>query len=165
MNLPCNPLWKSWGINMNSVIYKYTLKHGEQLNIPIGWSPIRIGRVPGDDNLYMWAIHPTTPHDMKSEKNIATTLEVRRIELGIMEKQELQLPKKSTILHIEDIDGKFYLWYIYTPGIIEKTPRKIEMYKTGMPIEGDRIFLNYIGFCRLFIMQELGLYVFERVTK
>jgi hypothetical protein len=43
-------------------------------------------------------------------------------------------------------------------------PRYLECYKTGQPIETPTQFLSYLGACKLFIMQELCLYVFENVS-
>lgn len=89
-----------------------------------------------------------------------------KYEMSIKEKQELELPVGAKIIRVDDVDGKFFLWAIVEPPIeneeIETETRFLEFYKTGQPIEDDAN-LVYLGFCKLFIMQELGLYVFERV--
>lgn len=90
-----------------------------------------------------------------------------KYELSIKEKQVLKLPLDSKIIRVDDVDGKFYLWAIVnTPTEegeeIETEDRLIEFYKTGQPIENSESLL-YLGFCKLYIMQELGLYVFERI--
>ena len=89
-----------------------------------------------------------------------------KYELSIKEKQELELPVGAKIIRVDDVDGKFFLWAIVEPPKEdeenETEVRYLEFYKTGQPIEGDSN-LQYLGFCKLFIMQELGLYVFERV--
>ncbi len=87
---------------------------------------------------------------------------IHKYELGIKEKQEIDLPVGALIIRVDDIEGKFYLWAIVNiDEDLETEPRLIEFYKTGQPIE-DHNGLTYLGFCKLFIMQELGLYVFER---
>lgn len=91
-----------------------------------------------------------------------------KYELAIKEKQQIQLPVDSQIIRVDDVDGKFYLWAIveapeYENQEIETETRFLEYYKTGQPIE-DPQGLHYLGFCKLFIMQELGLYVFERLN-
>lgn len=89
-----------------------------------------------------------------------------KYEMSIKEKQELELPIGAKIIRVDDVDGKFFLWAIVNAPIedeeIETETRFLEFYKTGQPIENDTN-LVYLGFCKLFIMQELGLYVFERI--
>lgn len=94
---------------------------------------------------------------------------IYKYELSIKEKQELKLPIGSKIIRVDDVEGKFFLWAIVTQpenedSSIETESRFLEFYKTGQPIEDDTN-LVYLGFCKLFIMQELGLYVFENVAR
>lgn len=88
-----------------------------------------------------------------------------KYELPVKEKVQLSLPAGAKIIRCEDVDGKFWLWAIvYT---IEDHPQEIryfECYKTGQPIETDLEDLVHIGNCKLFIMQELCLYVFENIN-
>jgi len=87
-----------------------------------------------------------------------------KYELSVKEKQVISLPKDAIILRVDDVDGKFYLWAIVETGEdIEFEERHLEFYKTGQPIETKISDLQYLGFCKLFIMQELGLYVFEKI--
>lgn len=91
-----------------------------------------------------------------------------KFELSIQEKQEIVLPVGAVIIRVDDIEGKFFLWAVVdVPLEGEPAPqvqtRFLEFYKTGQPIE-DASSLYYLGFCKLFIMQELGLYVFERLA-
>ena len=89
--------------------------------------------------------------------------------MSIKEKQEIELPINAQIIRVNDVDGKFFLWAIVKPQKEneeqETEVRFFEFYKTGQPIETPIENLNYIGFCKLFIMQELGLYVFENIAK
>lgn len=89
--------------------------------------------------------------------------------MSIKEKQEIELPVDAEIIRVDDVDGKFFLWAIVEPPKEDEEPetelRFIEFYKTGQPIETPTENLKYIGFCKLFIMQELGLYVFENTAK
>ena len=92
---------------------------------------------------------------------------ILKYELSIKEKQEIQLPFGSEIIRVDDIEGKFFLWAVVIQKEDEEDEpetRYLEFYKTGQPIE-DYNNLNYLGFCKLFIMQELGLYVFERMVQ
>lgn len=79
-------------------------------------------------------------------------------------KHELELPKDAKIIRVEDVDGLFYLWAIVETDINEKEIRYLEFYKTGQPIETPLENLNFLGTCKLFIMQELCLYVFENIS-
>ena len=93
-----------------------------------------------------------------------------KYELSIKEKQEIELPINAKIIRVDDVDGKFFLWAIVEVSDedteeIDTEIRYIEFYKTGQPIKTPIENLNYIGFCKLFIMQELGLYVFENIKK
>lgn len=84
--------------------------------------------------------------------------------MAVQEKIELQLPIGAQIIRVSDIDGLFFLWAIVDPEQMEIETRYIEFYKTGQPIENPD-GLIYLGLCCLFIMQELGLYTFERTLK
>lgn len=88
---------------------------------------------------------------------------IYKYELSILESQTIQLPLGAEILRVDDVEGKFYLWAIVDQEQGEVEPRHLEFFKTGQPIV-VREGLKYLGFCKLFIMQELGLYVFERVS-
>jgi len=79
------------------------------------------------------------------------------------EKYELLLPKHAQILRVEDVDGLFFLWAIVNTEEEVKEMRFLEFYKTGQPIETPLENLIYLGTCKLFIMQELCLYVFENL--
>lgn len=84
----------------------------------------------------------------------------------MQEKYEIELPKDAQIIRVEDVDGLFFLWAIVeTDEDCEKELRFLEFYKTGQPIETPINHLNFLGTCKLFIMQELCLYVFENLNK
>lgn len=84
-----------------------------------------------------------------------------KYELPIKEKIEIQLPKGCKIIRCEDVDGKFFLWAIVDPDATDHESRFFECYKTGQEINTDLDHLIHIGNCKLFIMQELCLYIFE----
>lgn len=80
--------------------------------------------------------------------------------LPVQEKIQIDLPKGARIIRVEDVDGLFFLWAIVDPEA-ELEPRYIECYKTGQPMIEPVEGLVYLGCCKLFIMQELCLYMFE----
>jgi hypothetical protein len=89
--------------------------------------------------------------------------------LPVKEKYTLLLPKDARIIRVDDVEGLFYLWAIVDSSddgyYHEMEERFLEFYKTGQPIETPLEDLNYIGFCKIFIMQELCLYVLENISK
>ena len=87
-----------------------------------------------------------------------------KYELPIKEKFSIGLPAEALIIRCEDVDGKFFLWAIVDPDIPEIEERYFECYKTGQPIDTPINHLKHIGNCKLFIMQELCLYVFENIN-
>lgn len=88
---------------------------------------------------------------------------IYKYPLPVQEKYELELPKGSQIIRVEDVDGLFFLWAIVNTEQEEVEVRKLEFYKTGQPIESSLTYLRFLGTCKLFIMQELCLYVFENI--
>lgn len=86
-----------------------------------------------------------------------------KYQLGITAQQIMDLPINSEILRVDTVDGMIYLWAKVNPESIN-TERVIEMYKTGQEIENDHE-LSYLGFASVKVGQELGLYIFERITK
>lgn len=80
------------------------------------------------------------------------------------EKYELFLPKDAQIIRVEDVDGLFFLWAIVnSEEDYPQEKRFLEFYKTGQPINTPLQELQYLGTCKLFIMQELCLYIFENI--
>lgn len=87
-----------------------------------------------------------------------------KYSLPVQEKFVLELPATAQIIRVDDVEGKFWLWAIVeTDPEHPKEQRFIECYKTGQPIETPLPELIYLGCCKLFIMQELCLYMFENV--
>ena len=89
---------------------------------------------------------------------------IYKYSLPVQEKFELSLPAGAQILRVEDVDGLFWCWAIVDTEASHEV-RYIECYKTGQPIETPTEDLIYLGCCKLFIMQELCLYMFENISK
>ena len=87
---------------------------------------------------------------------------IYKYSIPTKEKYTIELPKDAKIIRVEDVDGLFFLWAIVNTDEEHSTEKRcLEFYKTGQPIETPLERLNYLGTCKLFIMQELCLYVFE----
>jgi hypothetical protein len=87
---------------------------------------------------------------------------IYKYSLPVQEKYRLELPKGYNILRVQDVDGLFFLWAVVDTDTTEFVNCELEFYKTGQPIENPN-GLKFLGACKLFIMQELCLYVFERL--
>lgn len=87
---------------------------------------------------------------------------IYKYPLPVQEKYAIELPKDAQIIRVEDVEGLFFLWAIVDTEA-EKELRYLEFYKTGQPIETPLENLVMLGTCKLFIMQELCLYVFENI--
>lgn len=85
-----------------------------------------------------------------------------KYSLPVQEKYVIELPKDAVIIRVDDVEGLFFLWAIVnTDEDVEMEKRFLEFYKTGQEILTPLNNLSYLGSCKLFIMQELCLYVFE----
>ena len=85
-----------------------------------------------------------------------------KYQIPVQEKFTLNLPDGANIIRVEDVDGMFFMWAMVDTEK-EPTKRYFECYKPGMPIVTEPSKLKFLGTCKLFIMQELCLYVFEVV--
>lgn len=91
---------------------------------------------------------------------------IYKYALPVRETFELELPKNAQIIRVEDVDGLFFLWAIVNcEDSCEKETRFFECYKTGQVINTPLENLKLLGTCKLFIMQELCLYVFEVIKQ
>lgn len=93
-----------------------------------------------------------------------------KYSLPVQEKYVLELPIGAKILRVDDVEGLFYLWAIVDVVaddeniVIKYENRYLEFYKTGQTITSQFEDLVFLGTCKLFIMQELCLYVFENIN-
>jgi hypothetical protein len=88
---------------------------------------------------------------------------IYKYPIPVKEKYVIDLPANANIIRVDDVEGLFYLWAIVDPEA-PLVPRYLELYKTGQPITTPMRSLFYLGFFKLFIMQELCLYVFENLN-
>ena len=83
-----------------------------------------------------------------------------KYQMPILEKFSMKLPVGAEIVRIEDQEGMFWLWAVIdTHADLEE--RNFIAVKTGgrFPVGNYK----YIGFCKIFVQMELGLYIFEEV--
>lgn len=87
---------------------------------------------------------------------------ILKFSLPLKESVSLSLPKNSKIIRVDCIDGLPFLWAICN---IENEYENIhlEMYKTGQEFKSNSNNLQYLGNCKLFIGQELCIYIFKKI--
>lgn len=82
-----------------------------------------------------------------------------KYQMPVQEEFSMKLPAKAEIIRVADIDGMFWMWAVVdTDAALEE--RHFKAFKTGAPMPADRD-LRFLGFCRIFVQMELGLYIFE----
>lgn len=93
-------------------------------------------------------------------------LTIHKYQLPIQETYTLELPEGYEIIRVDAIEGLCWLWAVVET--TEDHPKQkcyLEMYKTGQPFKtDDKDSIFFLGSCKIFIGQELCLYVFENTN-
>ena len=89
----------------------------------------------------------------------ATGRVIFKYQMPVLEQFTMQLPVGAQIIRMEDQGGMFWLWAVVRTDVPDET-RRFRAFKCGGKIPDD-LNLEYIGFCAVFVQQELGLYIFE----
>lgn len=83
-----------------------------------------------------------------------------KYQIPVLESFEMKLPKGSEIIRVADQGGMFWMWAVVRTDVADETRRFVAV-KTGANVPDG--LLKYIGFCAIFVQQELGLYIFEDI--
>lgn len=88
-----------------------------------------------------------------------------KYQMPVLESFEMKLPIGARIIRIEDQGGMFWMWALVNTEVQDET-RKFYSFKCGgkIPEHLDMDKLVYVGFCKIFVQQELGLYIFEDIS-
>jgi len=90
---------------------------------------------------------------------------IYKYPIPVKETFTLDLPRDAEIIRVDDVDGHFWLWAIVdTDPNAQMVTRYFENYKTGQEFKTNPRNLKYLGMVKMFIMQELALYVFENIS-
>ena len=81
-----------------------------------------------------------------------------KYQMPVLERFEMKLPEGAEIIRVADQGGMFWLWAVVNTNVPDETRRFVAV-KTGANVPDG--ILTYIGFCAIFVQQELGLYIFE----
>jgi hypothetical protein len=84
-----------------------------------------------------------------------------KYQMPVLEQFTMKLPKGAQIIRVDDQGGMFWLWALVDTNA-ELETRRFRAIKCGAKAP-DGVALKYIGFCKIFIQQELGLYIFEEM--
>lgn len=88
-------------------------------------------------------------------------LTIFKYQMPVLERFKMQLPKGANIIRMDDQDGMFWLWAVVDTNA-ELEWRNFCAIKTGAPVPAG-LKLQYLGFCKIFVQMELGLYIFEEI--
>lgn len=86
---------------------------------------------------------------------------IYKYQMPVLESFTMKLPEGAEILRVADQGGMFWLWAKVRTDVPDEV-RHFHSFKCGGKIP-DKLSdkLVYIGFCAVFVQQELGLYIFE----
>lgn len=93
----------------------------------------------------------------------ATGRVIFKYQMPVLEQFTMQLPAGAEIIRMQDQGGMFWLWALVRTDVPDET-RYFRAYKCGGKIPDD-LELRYVGFCAVFVQQELGLYIFEEAAR
>lgn len=82
-----------------------------------------------------------------------------KYQMPILESFTMKLPKGAEIIRVADQNGMFWLWAVVDTRVPDED-RHFVAVKCGANVP-ENLDLKYIGFCAIFVQQELGLYIFE----
>lgn len=91
----------------------------------------------------------------------ATGRVIFKYQMPVLEKFTMKLPVGAEIIRMKDEGGMFWLWAIVRTDVPDEE-RTFWAFKCGGKIPDD-LNIKYVGFCAVFVQQELGLYIFEEV--
>lgn len=84
-----------------------------------------------------------------------------KYQMPVLEKFTMKLPQGAQIIRVADQGGLFWLWAIVDTTVPDEDRHFVSV-KCGANVPQDYPLI-YIGFCAIFVQQELGLYIFEEV--
>jgi len=88
----------------------------------------------------------------------ATGRVIFKYQMPVLERFTMRLPRGAEIIRMADQGGMFWLWAVVDTGVPDED-RNFVAVKCGANVPDGN--LRYIGFCAIFVQQELGLYIFE----
>lgn len=87
---------------------------------------------------------------------------IYKYQMPVLERFEMTLPEGAKIIRMADEGGMFWLWAEIRTDVPDEQ-RTFWAFKCGGQMPDD-VPLKYIGFCAVFVQQELGLYIYEEIS-
>lgn len=84
-----------------------------------------------------------------------------KYQMPVLEQFTMRLPLGAEIIRMDNQDGMFWLWAVVDTRKPDEV-RKFHTVKCGGNVPENKN-LVYRGFCKIFVQQELGLYIFEDI--
>lgn len=81
-----------------------------------------------------------------------------KYQMPVLEKFTMKLPEGAQIIRVADQGGMFWLWAVVDTNVPDEERHFVAVKCGGNVPDGN---LTYIGFCAIFVQQELGLYIFQ----
>ncbi len=85
-----------------------------------------------------------------------------KYQMPVLEQFTMKLPAGAEIIRVADEKGMFWLWAVVRTDVPDED-RTFWAFKCGGKIP-DALSLKYVGYCAVFVQQELGLYLFEEIS-
>lgn len=84
-----------------------------------------------------------------------------KYQMPVLESFTMRLPAGAEIIRVADQGGMFWMWAVVNTDDPDEV-RHFRSFKCGGKIP-DGLNLRYVGFCTVFVQQELALYIFEEI--
>ena len=90
-------------------------------------------------------------------------VQVLKYQMPVLEYFTLELPEGAEVLRVDDQDGLLWLWALVDTRQPASLRHFVALKTGGQPPEVFHRSLGrrYLGFVRIFVQMELGLYIFE----
>lgn len=89
----------------------------------------------------------------------ATGKVIYKYQMPVLERFTMKLPQGAQIIRVADQGGMFWMWAVVDTTLPDEE-RHFAAVKCGANMP-DVPWTLYIGFCAIYVQQELGLYIFE----
>lgn len=88
---------------------------------------------------------------------------ISKYQMPVLESFTMKLPVGAEIIRVADQGGMFWMWALVRTDVPDEI-RRFRAFKCGGKVPDEtESELFYLGFCAIFVQQELGLYLFEEL--
>lgn len=117
---------------------------------------LRLSHIEQDDDLFAGYTNLGWASDFRIQE--PRTRSIYKYQIPIQEDFTMELPKDAEIIRVACENGMFWMWALVDKNApVEE--RFFKGFKTGSEIPEAN--LKYLGFCELYLQQNLAVYIFE----